>query len=426
MTTTLDLMAMVPLMTDGVPLGMSEFPGSRFFVQIAVASTGSILPFVLPGTLGAPSWFDITKDLAGIEWERGGSAGSRPMAGELKMRLNNKDCKWCSWQNPYFGAGTLMRVVVYDGGAVVNFIFAGIIQSWDDAGVGLLAYEWVDIVVWDPQFLFNEVNENALATALGGGENLTGRINRLVNKVDYQFGYFVGSTTPATFQATDLAQDMATELYLTVDSVDAVAWAGKKGGLQVYDRATGSGTSWEIQSDDVNPDTVRTANNDQLILAQVALARVGGSEVVFVNVGVAGRYYRRSTKRDGLITVAEAANADLQRVADGILGRSNKMYRPQSFELESGQSAIAQRMLILSELTDRVTLRCLAGDGSRLIFYSYALCKISTKVMVKDGGTYWSGTFELDIEVDSHWGRLPATWVWGVSVWGSTTEGWGP
>lgn len=424
--TTLDLMVLPPNMADGVPLGMPQYPGFRFFVQIAVASSGSILPFVLPGTLGAPTWFDVTADLAGVDWERGGSAGGRPMAGEVRFRLNNVDCKWSAWQNPYYGPGTLMRMVIYGGGIPFYYLFAGVIQSWEDGGEGQLAYEWIDVVAWEPQFLWNEVNDNALLTSVGAGENLNGRINRLANKVDYQFGYGVPSTSPATFQGTDLAQDMATELYLTVDSADCVAWCGRRGQMLIADRAVGNGVAWEIQQNDINPDTLKTANDDVRILAQVALARVGGSEVVFTNVGVAARYYRRSTKRDGLVTVAEAADADLVRVANGILGRSNQTYRPRSLEMESGQNLYAQRMLVEAEITDRVTVRSLAGDGSRLVFFSYALCKTSISVMVKDGGTYWSGTFELDIEVDSHWSHFRPIWVWGVSFWGSATEGWGP
>lgn len=427
MTTTQDLMAIPPNMVDGVPLGMSEFPGARFFVQIAVASIGSILPFTLPGTLGAPTWFDVTADVAGVNWERGGQAGQRPMAGQVNIRLNNIGCKWSSWQNPYYGPGTLMRVFVYDG-ITLRPQFTGIIISWEDGGEGLLAYQWVDIIAWDPQFLWNEVDENALLTAVGAGENITARINRLANKVDYQFGYdvLIIAAAAASFQATDLAQDMATELYLTVDSIDAVAWVGKSGGMRVYDRSLGTGVSWSIAQSDVDPDSLKTSNNDDRILAQVALARVGGSEVVFVNTGVASRYYRRSTKRDGLITVAEGANADLQRVADGILGRSNETYRPTQFHMESAQGALAQHMLVDAEITDRVTIRSLAGDGTRLVFYSYALCKYSTSVTVQDGGTYWSSTFELDIEVDSHWSHFLATWTWGVDAWGSATEGWGP
>lgn len=426
MTTVIQsLLAIVPPITEGVPLGMSEFPGYRFYVQVAIPSPGGTLPFVLPGVLGGLHWQDATQDLQGIQWKRGGAPNQRPIAGELTMRLFNTMCQWCPWVTTYYGPGTLIRVVVSNG-VTMHHEFVGITQSWNEASVGLIAYEWVDVTAWEPLFLWNDVDENALVTSVGDGETLTARINRLATKVDWQFSLDVSSSAPATFQATDLSQDMATELYLTVDSIDAVVWPGKDGTLTVRDRSVGTGVSWDIPSDSLDPDSLVLANDDDRILAQVALARVGGGEVVYPNVGIALRYFKRSTKRDGLITIAEAADADLQRVATGVLGRSTQTYRPLSTAIQSSQNTLAQNIMVLGDITDRVTLHRLVAGGSRLIFYAYAICGIEIGVQVSSAGTHWSGKLLFDIEVGSHWTKFKPIWRWGVHFWGSTTEGWGP
>lgn len=426
MTIEQDLLALVPAITDGVPLGFPENPGWRFCAQVAVTPTGSTLPFTL-GTsiLGGPRWVDITADLQGLEWERGAQPGQRPLAGELRMRLNNESCQWCAWRNPYYGPGTLTRVLVTDGFGFL-YCFTGITQAWNESAEGMNAYNWVDIVAWETQFLLNEVDTNALATGVGLGDDLIGRASRLLAHASWAFDFDGLTTVLATYQSTDLGQNTATEMYLTIDSIDAVGWSGRDGSWKIRDRSRGTTIHWELQDSEYTPDSLQTANDDERIIATLALARVGGSEVVYVNSGVAARYQQRSSKRDDLITVAEALDADLQRVADGRFSRVGTPFRPTSVNLVSEQNATIRAILLDMDITDRLTIHRLVPDGSRLVFYNYAICSIRAAVTFKDGGTFWSVDLGLDIEADSHWSHFLPVWRWGVDFWGDPTRGWGP
>lgn len=422
-----DLIAQIPAVTDGVPLGMDEeYPGCRFVIQAAVVPPGSTLPFTL-GTsfLGGPRWMDITPDCQGISWQRGGAPGQRPIAGEMTLRLDNRQHKYHPWQSLYYGPGTLLRAVISDGMRICSYQFTGLVQKWVEDGEGLEAYAWVDINVWEVQFLLNEVNDNALISPIGAGDDLLARFNRLLAQAAWAFGLNVFTTQHATFQATNLSQDVATEAYLTVDSVDATLWSGKDGTLYVRDRSRGSGILWEIDWPDMHPDAAKNANDDERILSEVNLARTGGTEVNYSNPTLAGRYQKRSTKRDGLITQAEAADADLARVAAGILGRADQTYRPVSLGLDSGQNHIARRLLVEAELTDRLTIDRLVGGEHRVVFSRYAICAISVGVMVSAAGTHWSGDIGLDIETDSDWTVVSSPLIWGVHTWGSGHT-WGP
>lgn len=420
MTLLADLLLQAPLLTDGVPLGWEEdYLGWRFYIQVAVAPAGSVLPFVLgTSVLGGVRWTDLTKSCQGISWSRGGEPAQRPIAGELSLRLDNRQHVWHPWQSSYHGPGSLTRVCISDG-TNIRYCWTGLTTSWKEGSAGLNAYPWIDVVAWESMFLLNEVNDNALVTPVGAGETIGPRMDRLLAKVDWQFGCDITHTTGGSFQATNLAQDILTETYLTVDSLDATVYPGKDGNLKVRDRSIGTDVHWRYYPDDIDPDSTEYANDDERLLGTVALARLGGTEINYTNTAIAGRYQKRSTKRDGLITNAEAADADLQRVADGVLGRGDETYRPVHFSVDSSQSHMARRLLIEGEITDRLTMEQIVDDTRRVVFYSYALCSIHVGVMVTKAGTHWTGVFGLDIEVDSHWTQVGGSLVWGRDTWGA-------
>lgn len=402
--TAVEVLCAQPLdMTHGVPLGIpgNVLIGMRFAVELAIVSPPNLLPFVL-GTsmLGGPRWRDVTTDVQGLTWSRGGAPGQRPLAGELQMRLLNSNQQWSPWVSPYYAPGTTLRVVLGNGVDTYSQ-YTGLVQTWNEGSVGLAGgsgYQWVDLVAWETLFLLSEVNNHALAGVVGGGENVDARIDRLLTSAAWQFGTDIVCSSPATFQATDLASDVATELFLTVDSTDCTVWPGKDGKLKIRDRALGAGHSWNIAHADVNPDSLVTQNDDERILSSVDLARVGGTFVHFDNVGMAGRYQRRTTQRTDLITVAEAGDADLARVAAGMLARARTTYRPISFEIQSGQDLAI--MIIDSDLTDRVTLQ-----HGLVTFSDYSICGLNHAVQVSGAGVYWITTVLLDIESNSTWSK---------------------
>lgn len=429
MTTFSQLLDELPAMSGGVPMGshwQDDYIGWRFFIQVATTPAGSVLGTMTlgPAILGGPRWLDVTADCQGLSWTRGGTPAQRPIAGELNLRLNNKPNKYHPFQNTYFGPGTLLRVIISNG-ISMHYCFTGLTQSWKEGSAGLAAYEWVDIVAWEPMFLLNEVNDNALLTPLGAGDTLAQRIDRLLTLAEWQFGTDVLCACPGTFQATNLGQVVATEVYLSVDSVDSVVWSGVDGRLHIRERRFGTGVHWQFLRVFRDPDTTVFENNDDRLLSAINLARTGGSETLYTNVGLAGRYQKRTTKRDGLVTQAEAGDGDLARVAAGVLGRATQAYRPVEFAVDCSQNHMARRLLVEADITDRVTIDRLVGTTSRVIFSDYAICSLSVGVTVTLHGTHWTGTIGLDIEVDSHWSQTSGSLVWGRDTWGAGKT-WGP
>ena len=393
------------LTEDGQMLQTSTANLWRFAVEIAIVTNGGLLGTFVLGTsvLGGPRWNDVTQDCEGLHWNRGGEPTDRPIAGAASIRLNNDSGYWSPWNSPFFGPGTMVRIVVSDGTTLINQL-CGQTVVWNEACEGLGAYEWVDITVWENMFLLSSVDDHGLAGVVGGGDTLTQRVDRLMTQADWQFGIAVFATPPATFQATDFAQDVLTELYRTVDGVDAVVYPAKDGMLIIRDRTTGSGVSWVYERPDQDPDSIVTANDDDRILSSVDLARVGGTVVHFDNAGIAGRYQRRSTQRTDMITVAEPGDADLARVAYGILARGRQTYRPVTFAVESGQGLNQAKMIIEADITDRVTL-----NHDEVIFADYPICAVEHDVTVAAAGIYWRASFALDIEADSSWNvKTPA------------------
>jgi len=398
----------------GVKLGIEGYPGYRFVVRMGIITSGSLLgPMVLgSAVLGGIRWKDVTADVQGATAERGGSSTSRPKAGELNLRLLNQDQKYSPYKSTFHGPGSLIQVLVHNGTNVYSQ-FVGITQSWNETSEGLTAYEWVDIVAWEGLFLWNDVDENALVTPVGGGETLEKRVDRLATKVNYTFSYdVVHRPNVGTLQATNLSQDMATELYLTMDSLECMVYCGKDGVLKIRDRATGNGRSWFIGADHYNPDLLVTQNDDAKILASIDLARVGGTAVTYVNSGVAGRYQKRSTKRTDMITVAEGSDADLARVAAGILGRSVQTYRPESVMVESGQASPTSwtnniQVLIEGEICDRLTIHHpVSNNIQHVVFSNYNIVGLRHGWTVSARGVYWSGQLILDGEVDASWALM--------------------
>jgi len=418
--TVYDDLCYAPLdMSHGVPMGMPGYPAPwRFAVEAAIVTIGNLLgTFVLGnGILGGPRWVDATHDCEGVHWNRGGEPAGRPIAGEANIRLNNDSGAWSPWESPFFAPGTMVRMVIGDGTTTLTQ-FTGTTVVWNEASAGLEAYQWVDITAWETMSLLSEVDDHALAGVVGGGDTLTQRVERLLDQADWQFDFEVETAVAATFQATDFAQDVLTELYRTVDSVDCVVYPSKHGELVIRDRATGSGVTWFYQRPDQHTDAVVTANDDERILSSVDLARVGGSVVTYTNVGIAGKYQRRATQRTDMATIAETGDADLARVAAGMLNRAKQTYRPVTFAVESGQGANQSTMIVESDITDRVSL----AHGA-IVFRGYSICGVEHDVTVAAAGIYWRASFALDIEADSTWSlRTPARV--GTAKVGSTLVG---
>ena len=257
----------------------------------------------------------------------------------------------------------MVRVVVGDTATTALLPqFCGTVQSWNGAREGALhegsGYHWVDIVVWENMFLLSEVNDHALAGVVGGGDTFTQRVDRLLA----QAGMGVRPRhrhrrTTATFQSTDFAQDVATEMYRTVDSVEVIVWPGKDGMLMFRDRTTVPGASGPCPprpKPGLGGDRQRrrhsSSHRSTWPVSAAPPSRTPTS-------GSPGRYQRRSKQRTDLATVAEPGDADLARVANRHAhpGPPNLPARLVRHRIRP-RCRPSTKMIVEADITDLITL----------------------------------------------------------------------
>jgi hypothetical protein len=387
----------------GVPLGFEDY---RIAVELAITTAGTPLGSFILGTslLGGARWVDVSDDVRGLTFTRGGTPGSRPVAGELNLQLRNPGGKWSPTHSTYFGPATLVRIVVGNGTRTIP-VYTGITQAWNERTDGLKSNRWVDIRAWEPSYLFGAVNDLALAGVVGGGESLAARIERIIDAADWQFGFRLIAFTPSstfTLQSTNLAQDLLTELLLVIDSYDYVLVPGKGGYVDVRQRATRwldptyrtLGTQVPIVADSL------TTENDELrLLSGVGLSRVGGAAQTYTNVGISGRYQKRTTQRLDLITNDPGGDDDLDHVADGYLGRGTETYRPLSVNLDCEHGDTVWQFLMHADIADLANL--VDGDTT---FSGYSIAQMEHAIgPLNLGRVRWTATVSFDIEVGSTW-----------------------
>lgn len=411
----------------GVALGYSDY---RFVVQAAITSTGSPLGTV-PGsfilgtsTLGGPRWRDITGYFQGISFSSGGTPGDRPIAGELKIRLNNEGREFSPYRSPYYAPGTLFRIVVGND-SDLHHVFTGLVQSWNESSEGLRAYQWVDIVVWESMYQLGMVDDLELSSVVGVGETLVQRLDRLVTAASWQFGSEVVGTEPSLswqYQGTLLAQDILSEMYLTADSIDYQVIPGKDGSIRVVDREIEwVDVAYRVLGTDVATvaDSLITQNDDVRLLSDITLGAVGGTPLVYTNSGIASRYQKRSQHRTDLITQDPGANEDLDKVAAGILGRGDTTYRPMSVQLDTQHGDPVWQFVLFADIGN---LCHIDDEDSGVRFSSYPICGMDHAIEVMNtGAVHWTCTTHFDIESSSTWAVRNTDSRWGTATWGSST-----
>jgi hypothetical protein len=362
---------------------------NRFAVQIAYpAATAAVIGSFIIGTskLAEVTWRDVTADVMSVSWDRGGSLGQRPIAGQLTVELKNPTRTYSPTVSTYFAPGTMIRVVAGDPTLITSVQIMAITQTWDESFTQ--GTRFVTITALEPQFMLGEVN-NLGVSEIGAGENLSSRVDRILAAADFPFAretnYGAALAGTQTFQATALAQESLTELYLTVDSVDGVLFMSKAGKLEICERASvyrstayvlGAGGNVNIRLDELT-----TANDDQILLSQVSLARVGGTALTFSQPGFAARFHAATTSRSDLITQSDA---DLVGVAAGLLGRGTQTLRPVSATVISDNTA-AYNFLMAVDLYNTMNVK----DSTFVTFNTYAVCRLSHTITPHGSGAVW-------------------------------------
>lgn len=337
MTSVADLLQSVPDPTHGVPLG--RFVGHNAYgvpVDGWRVAVEAIWPRDVDAVWDQDEWDgamwatsqlqDLTGRVRGLSWTRGG--WPRPEVGVASITLDNTASPnlspvnslrswggntWTDGDDLYvstfFRPGMPIRIVVFHPDEeIVVPQFTGVVESWNEHLEHAGKEARVEVTLVEPLALLSRVDENALVNVVGNDDTASERIERLADAAGWVFGYDF-QTTPAhlddsffaswdTFalQSTDMSLNRLAEVYLTVDSVGAVARAGRDGRLTVYRRADPTSTYWKAPTVTRSPvvdsptwdyfrQSTLTGGRFSDALNPDILIGVDGTEFVFTNSG---------------------------------------------------------------------------------------------------------------------------------------------
>lgn len=388
--------------TLGVPLGTGT---NRFAVQIAYP-IGAVIGSFIIGTdvLNDAVWNDVTRDVMSVSWDRGATAGSKPLAGQLNITLSNtvvnEQRKYSPAKSTFWGPGTMVRVIAGDPTSLTSVQITAITQTWDETFTA--NQRTVSITALEPTFMLVRVDDPPVSPDGSSQQNLNQRVDLICAAAQFPFtretNYGAALAGTQLFQATTLTLDSISELQLTVDSVDGQFFMTKTALLEVCERAALYRTSSYVLGAGGNvpikQDALTTANDDRILLSRVSLTRAGGSFTwSFSNQGVAARYHASSTSRTDLITLSDA---DLALVGNGLLNRGTQTLRPVSCTViapvTATNTAAAYGFLMAVDLYTVVNVR----DAAYVTFVAYAVCRMSHTITWIANRVLWECALEFE------------------------------
>lgn len=248
-----------PSASPAVYLGVYAFnrleAGATWDTDLWDSSTGTLSPEV--DWYGAGTWESIGSRVRGLSWDRGcQSPLDRPRVGTAQLTLDNRDGALSAWTNtgafktqegdPVTPGAHVDGLIWPRPGTLIRFgMFVGAGHTWTPLFTGRLAAQTEDtseLVDGWQTYDANELTADLGAfngeqqPSQGGGETLSQRVARLLADALWDGSYTVQSDTignAGRFQATQLAQNRITELYVTGDSVGMRVLCGSDGQLRV-------------------------------------------------------------------------------------------------------------------------------------------------------------------------------------------------
>ena len=400
-----DALQAKPDATHGVLIGLGDW---RLAVEILLPVDPSSSWNV--GKWGTAQWSELEwRDLSpfvrGLEWQRGAEEfDGRPRIGVAAITLENLDRQFSPWnaatafagagylndalelEYTYFGPGTLVRVVAHSPSGQTHPItapgtlspssddswapqFAGEVETWTDATVGIGADAMVEVTVIETLSRLALVDDDA--RPLEGNNDLPAeRFQRLGDAARWPYGYesdhyTLDVTDPQyndpdhyRLQSTNMSANRLAELYLAADSTLSVVRSGRDGRMFSYSfgpygytasrRGPERDQYWfsslghtpELADGQLLVEYVAdsvTVANDALEVRNVArVAKVGGSVVELEDAASRSRRGRRVYERSDLICKAdEMVTAHAQ---DVLRARANAVSRFDTVQLHSAHT----------------------------------------------------------------------------------------
>lgn len=235
--------------------------------------------------------------------------------------------------------GRPMRGYLTDSTGARYPLFYGFIEDFDETinePLPITTFHWVDGIAQ-----LSAVEGVTVAPSRGAGELVGYRIQRLLDEAEWRAdrAVDVGSTT---MQATDLSQNVWTELQLTADSDGGDAWIDPDGTFVFADRVaklrnSRSNTVQYLFTDAPSAgsgyryETVSLASGMDMLANQVVLSRTGGLAVTVTDEPSRLVYGLHRYSRSDLICTSDSTVSDLASVI--LTLRSDPTRRPRSLTL---------------------------------------------------------------------------------------------
>lgn len=400
-----------------------------------------------------PEWLDVTCWVQGADWVRGGSPGEQPDPGELTMWLDNTDGQFVPWSahpftSPAFmGAGTLMRISLYDGAGMWEPQITAVSTSWNRRRESRGQVHWVEVTAVDASSQLQRVSEWPVA-AVGAGETVSARFARLLDEAGWVYGYDAGdvdSQTPITLQATTLEGPRLEELRLLADAFDG-RFGVTRGGQATIGRTPGrwlaDGVFAAVLSTcfarytDVSPDGVpvgawdsgvwdetswagdiwvgpltgtahiayeadsmEEANDDEVIVAVVNVSAAGGTEYSYDDPVLVDRHGRGfSVERTGLPYELSGQLAWGSDLAGRILGRGVHAVHPVTCSLDAGWGRAS--LIAISRLDHDLLVNVLSPD---VAFTDARISEVAHHLRLENGAYTWTADVAFDVSDTYSW-----------------------
>jgi hypothetical protein len=275
------------------------------------------------GTLGdtfGRIWSDVTADVlqeSGISINRGSTRQAGPYftteAGRLTFELDNVsgDYDPLNLSSPYVSAGTTqlrpgLPVTVEATYLGAQFtLFSGYVDNWNVTYPGEAnTVSTVSVAATDPIGVLVAADTPAVTPAVGAGETIAARLNRILDSAAWSAAdRNIETTSTATMAATELDEPAWQELLNSATSVNGYLWLNNRGQVEFRTKSSFPRTTDLVVGDDGAMPVVslELANDWDQVYNVVKLNRSEGSEQAVLDETSIAQFGQRAFSRTDLL-----------------------------------------------------------------------------------------------------------------------------